>query len=33
MGANEARSEFNAQTQIINSSLTYFTFDDPFYNI
>ena len=33
MGADEARSEFNAQTQIMNSSSTYFTFDNSFYNI
>jgi hypothetical protein len=33
MGADGARSEFNAQTQIINSASTYYTFDDPFYNI
>ncbi|RGB33934.1 hypothetical protein C1646_761120 [Rhizophagus diaphanus] len=33
MGANGARSEFNAQTKIMNSSSTYFTFDDLFYNV
>lgn len=33
MGADGARSEFNAQTKIMNSSSTYFTFDDPFYNV
>ena len=33
MGADGARSEFNAQKQIMNSSSTYFTFDDPFYNV
>ena len=33
MDADGVRSEFNAQTQIMNSSTTYFTFDDPFYNI
>ena len=33
MGADGARSEFNAQTQIMNSSSTYFMFDDSFYSI
>ncbi|CAG8718505.1 10020_t:CDS:2, partial [Rhizophagus irregularis] len=33
IGADGARSEFNAQTKIMNSSSTYFTFDDPFYNL
>ena len=33
IGADGARSEFNAQTQIMNSASTYFTFDDPFYNV
>ena len=33
MSSDGARSEFNAQTQIMNLSTTYFTFDDPFYNI
>src|SRR4051812_42538124 len=33
MGADGARSEFNAQTQIMNLSSTYFTFDDLFYNV
>ncbi|PKK55546.1 hypothetical protein RhiirC2_802113, partial [Rhizophagus irregularis] len=33
MDADGARSEFNAQTKIMNSSTTYFTFDDPFYNV
>ena len=28
-----ARSEFNAQTQIMNSSSSYFTFDNSFYNV
>jgi len=33
IGADGARSEFNAQTQIMNLSSTYFTFDDLFYNV
>ncbi|CAB4402372.1 unnamed protein product [Rhizophagus irregularis] len=33
VGANGVRSEFNVQTKIMNSSSTYFTFDDLFYNV
>jgi hypothetical protein len=33
MDADGIRSEFNAQTQIMNSSSTYFTFVDLFYNV
>ncbi|CAI2179616.1 3303_t:CDS:2, partial [Funneliformis geosporum] len=33
MGTDGTRSEFNAQIQIINLASTYFTFDDPFYNV
>ncbi|CAB5202454.1 unnamed protein product [Rhizophagus irregularis] len=33
IGANGVRSEFNAQTQIINSAPTHIVFSDPFYNV
>lgn len=33
MGADGAQSEFNAQTQIVNSASTYYTFDDLFYDV
>src|SRR6266542_2698760 len=33
IGADDAKSEFNAQIKIMNLSSTYFTFDDPFYNV
>ncbi|RGB39722.1 hypothetical protein C1646_754221 [Rhizophagus diaphanus] len=33
IGADDARLEFNAQIQIINSASTYYTFNDPFYDV
>ena len=33
IGADGARSEFNTQTQIINSAPIHIVFSDPFYNV
>ncbi|CAB5210968.1 unnamed protein product [Rhizophagus irregularis] len=33
IGADGARLEFNAQTQIINSAPTHIVYNDPFYNV